>query len=102
MGFVHYNNTVEEQVAHVQRVKRHQHGYIASPLVLLATDPIAKIDQLKVRASVCRLCASTAGLCALQPLSTHLHETLFSAVVLLLPCSGYASSITGLPSCPVV
>ncbi len=49
MGFVHYNNTVEEQVAHVTRVKRHQPGYLASPLILTAQDTISKIDQLMVR-----------------------------------------------------
>jgi IMP dehydrogenase len=50
MGFVHYNNTVEEQVAHVYRAKRHVPGYIATPLVLGPTETVAKIDQLKVSA----------------------------------------------------
>ncbi len=51
MGFVHYNNTVDEQVAHVRRVKKHQPGYITSPLVLLGSDPVWKIDQLKVQST---------------------------------------------------
>lgn len=52
MGFVHYNNTVEEQVAHVKRAKRFQPGYIVSPMILGPQDPIAKIDSLKVRAAM--------------------------------------------------
>ncbi|KAJ9530688.1 hypothetical protein QJQ45_014843 [Haematococcus lacustris] len=47
MGFVHYNNTIEEQVAHVERTKRHRPGYISTPLVLGPQEPIARIDQLK-------------------------------------------------------
>mmetsp|Transcript_3029 Transcript_3029/g.7538 ORF Transcript_3029/g.7538 Transcript_3029/m.7538 type:complete len:510 (-) Transcript_3029:642-2171(-) len=47
MGFVHYNNTVEEQVQHVYRAKRHVPGYITSPMTLSPQDPISKIDQLK-------------------------------------------------------
>lgn len=49
MGFVHYNNTVEDQVNHVYRAKHHLPGYMACPMVLSPEDTISKIDQLQVR-----------------------------------------------------
>ena len=58
MGFVHYNNTLEDQVQHVFRAKRHVPGYITSPLVLGPEEPIFKIDQLKVSARLPELPAS--------------------------------------------
>mmetsp|Transcript_21719 Transcript_21719/g.37008 ORF Transcript_21719/g.37008 Transcript_21719/m.37008 type:complete len:508 (-) Transcript_21719:434-1957(-) len=48
MGFLHYNNTIEEQVAHVHRTKHHQHGYTVSPMVMAPHDIIAKIDSQKI------------------------------------------------------
>lgn len=50
MGFVHYNNTIEEQLAHIQKAKSHMPGMIITPAVVSATDPISKLDQQKVRA----------------------------------------------------
>ena len=51
MGFVHYNNTIEEQVKHVTKAKQHCAGMVVTPMVLAPTDSIAKIDALKVRGS---------------------------------------------------
>ena len=48
MGFVHYNNTVEEQVRHVSKAKQHNAGMVVTPMVMLPSDPISKIDALKV------------------------------------------------------
>ena len=48
MGFVHYNNTIEEQVKHVAKAKQHRPGMVVTPMVMLPTDPISKIDALKV------------------------------------------------------
>ena len=48
MGFIHYNNTLEEQVAYVSKVKRHVAGMVVTPVVMKATDPISKIDAIKV------------------------------------------------------
>eukprot|EP00798_Chlamydomonas_sp_ICE-L_P024604 gene24604-10222_t len=47
LGFVHYNNTLEEQVNHVKKVKAHTSGFVVSPMCLLPTDTISKIDALK-------------------------------------------------------
>lgn len=49
MGFVHYNNTNEEQLAHIQKVKNHTPGMIITPSVVSPSDPISKLDQQKVR-----------------------------------------------------
>ena len=48
MGFVHYNNTIEEQVRHVTKAKQHTPGMVVTPMVFLPSDPISKIDALKV------------------------------------------------------
>lgn len=50
MGFVHYNNTQEEQLAQIQKVKKHAPGTIVTPQVIAPTDPISKLDAQKVRA----------------------------------------------------
>lgn len=34
MGFVHYNNTVEQQVKHVQKCKTHIPGMVVTPMVM--------------------------------------------------------------------
>ena len=52
MGFVHYNNTIEEQVKHVAKAKQHKAGMVVTPMVMLPTDSISKIDALKVRSMV--------------------------------------------------
>jgi len=47
IGFIHCNNTEEEQAAEVLKVKRHQNGFLMDPLVLSPEDRISKIDELK-------------------------------------------------------
>ena len=49
MGFVHYNNTLEEQVAHVTKTKNHRPGLVVTPMVMGPLDTISKIDGVKVR-----------------------------------------------------
>src|SRR5574341_2563191 len=34
IGIIHYNNTIEEQVREVRRVKRFQNGFISEPMFL--------------------------------------------------------------------
>lgn len=47
IGIIHYNNTVEEQVREVWRVKRFENGFITDPVVLGPDNTIADIDRIK-------------------------------------------------------
>ena len=48
IGFVHYNMSTEDQVAHIVRAKSHQAGLVAIPEVLAQHSTIADIHALKV------------------------------------------------------
>lgn len=47
IGILHYNNTIEEQVEMVKRVKRFENGFITSPVVFSPENTIADIHKLK-------------------------------------------------------
>lgn len=47
IGIIHYNNTIEEQVKEVRKVKRFENGFIAEPLVLSPECTIGDIDCIK-------------------------------------------------------
>jgi len=47
IGFVHYNNTIEQQAEIVRRVKRFENGFITDPLVLGPDRRIRDIDEIK-------------------------------------------------------
>lgn len=47
IGIIHYNNTIEEQVAHVRKVKRYENGFITDPVVLSPEHSIAHIDEIR-------------------------------------------------------
>ncbi len=47
IGFIHYNNTTEEQVEHVRKAKRFENGFIMSPVVLSPDQRISDIDRIK-------------------------------------------------------
>lgn len=47
IGVIHYNNAIEEQVAHVKRVKRFENGFIADPICLSPEATIADVDRIK-------------------------------------------------------
>ncbi len=49
IGIVHYNNTIEQQVEEVRKVKRYENGFINNPLVLSPKHRISDIDMIKAR-----------------------------------------------------
>jgi IMP dehydrogenase len=49
IGIVHYNNTIDEQVEQVKKVKRFENGFIADPVTLTPGHTIADIDRIKAR-----------------------------------------------------
>ncbi|HNR88824.1 MAG TPA: IMP dehydrogenase [Spirochaetota bacterium] len=49
MGFIHYNNTAEEQAAEVKKVKRYENGFIADPIVLSPDHTINDVIAIKER-----------------------------------------------------
>src|SRR5262245_42621498 len=49
LGILHYNNTVEEQVAMVRKVKRFENGFITDPVVLGPEHRIQDVDEIKAK-----------------------------------------------------
>lgn len=47
IGIIHYNNTIEEQVREVRKVKRFENGFIMDPVVLSPSHRIEDIDRIK-------------------------------------------------------
>jgi len=47
IGIIHYNNRIEEQVAHVRRAKRFENGFITDPVVLSPNHRIRDVDSIK-------------------------------------------------------
>ena len=47
IGIIHYNNTVEQQCAHVRHVKRFENGFITEPEVLSPSHRISDVDRIK-------------------------------------------------------
>ena len=47
IGIIHYNNSIEEQVEEVRKVKRFENGFIMDPVVLSPEHTIQDIDTIK-------------------------------------------------------
>lgn len=47
IGFIHYNNSIEDQVAEVRRTKKFENGFIVDPVVLSPRHTIADVDRIK-------------------------------------------------------
>jgi len=49
IGIIHYNNSIEEQVSEVRKVKRYKNGFITDPLTLRPEDKVSDIDAIKAK-----------------------------------------------------
>ena len=49
LGIVHCNNTIEEQVEQVKRVKRFENGFILDPFTVSPSARLSQLDEIKMR-----------------------------------------------------
>ena len=61
MGFIHYNNTVEEQVQHVKRAKNHTPGFVVEPAVMRKDRTVLDLFDLKERKGYGSVCVTDTG-----------------------------------------
>uniref|UniRef100_A0A7S0WMH7 Inosine-5'-monophosphate dehydrogenase n=1 Tax=Pyramimonas obovata TaxID=1411642 RepID=A0A7S0WMH7_9CHLO len=61
MGFLHYNMTVEDQVANIKRVKAHRPGYVLQTSVMSPTSTVAELDMQKKLKNFSSTCITESG-----------------------------------------
>lgn len=61
MGFVHYNNTVEEQVGHVKRAKNHTPGFVVEPAVMKRDSTVMDVIDLREQKGYGSVCITDTG-----------------------------------------
>lgn len=61
MGFVHYNNTIQEQVKHVSTAKNHTPGFVVSPAVLRPDASVMDLLDLKASKGYGSVCVTDTG-----------------------------------------
>ena len=61
MGILHYNNSIEEQVAEVHKTKRYKNGFILDPLVLTPMHRVSDLDEIKSRYGFAGIPITEAG-----------------------------------------
>ncbi len=47
IGIIHYNNTIDQQVEEVRKVKRYENGFITDPICLSPNDTIKDVLEIK-------------------------------------------------------
>lgn len=47
IGIIHYNNTIEEQMEIIKKVKRYKNGFILDPIVMSPSHKISDVDFIK-------------------------------------------------------
>ena len=66
IGIIHKNMSVEEQAAHVDRVKRSEHGVITDPFFLepdnMVSEAIALMEKYRISGGALR-CSALCGVC---------------------------------------
>ncbi|KAL4519348.1 hypothetical protein Ndes2526A_g00437 [Nannochloris sp. 'desiccata'] len=61
MGFIHYNNTIEEQVTHVSNAKTHTPGFVVQPAVLRPDATVVDLMDLKANKGFGSACVTDTG-----------------------------------------
>lgn len=61
MGFIHYNNSAEDQLAAVLRTKNHTPGFIVNPAVMGPNEPVSKLHELKTARGFSSVCVTDTG-----------------------------------------
>ena len=61
IGFVHYSNTIDDQVQLVEKVKRYRNGFIFDPICLSPGHRIRDIDQIKAKHSFSGIPITASG-----------------------------------------